>query len=71
MTKKIYEGVEYEVIHDPGIRIRPCFRVVMNGRLLPHSWQFKLAAEAGAQTEIRRLQKKGERLEKKDNQTSS
>ena len=43
-----------QVFRDPAEREAPAWRVILNGKVLPHSWLTKGAAEAGLIVERRR-----------------
>ena len=64
--KKEFQGHTYEIIRDPGVRSLPSWRVFVDGKnLLPQNWNSVGAADAGAQTEIRRMIRKLERSKEK------
>ena len=57
MTKQ-YRGHTYEVFRDPTSRDEEAYRVWLDGRILiPAEWNSKGAADAGAQVEIRRMER--------------
>jgi hypothetical protein len=46
-----------QVFRDPAVRDQDSFRVILNGKLLPHSWNSKGSAQTGLEVERRRAQK--------------
>jgi hypothetical protein len=49
-----------QVFRDPAVKDADSFRVVLNGKLLPHSWNSLGAAKAGLQVEKRRAARRAE-----------